>query len=50
MWGLDKLGYCSKERCTNTCEIYKHQIPTENQEKTTQRCVITHMGNGSKDE
>ena len=32
------------------CEIYNHQRRTEDQEKTTQHCVITYMGKGCEEE
>ena len=32
------------------CEIYNHQRRTEDQEKTTQHCVITYMGKGFEEE
>ena len=32
------------------CEKYNHQRRTEDQEKSTQHCVITYMGKGCEEE
>ena len=32
------------------CEKYNHQRHKEDQEKTTQHCVITYMGKGCEEE